>query len=187
MTTKLQIINNALLMVGAETISTLTDSSREARVASSVYDVTREDLLARNPWDFALGQVQLAQVATTPLFGFDHAYQLPVNPKALRIMRKNDPPNDYRIFEDKLYTDDNEVAIIFLFDPGEQNYPAYFIRLIEYELAKIFAFALMQDETQGQIFENLMARQMRVARSINAQNSPSTQIDSTEYSLTSVR
>jgi len=187
MASKLDIINNALLMVGAETIQTLTDSSREARVAAAIYDTTKEDIISRHPWNFSLGQAQLAQIAATPLFGFDHAYQLPVDPKAIRVIRKNTPRNDYRILEDKLYTDDNEVEILYQFDPGEQNYPAYFVRLFEYEIAKIFSFALMQDETQAQIFEGLMTKQMRAARTIDSQSSPSRELDSSEFVLTAVR
>jgi len=187
MTSKIEIINNALLLVGAETLQTLTDSSREARVAASVYDTTKEDIISRHPWNFSLGQVQLAQVAATPLFGFDHAYQLPVDPKAIRVIKKNTPRNDYRLLEDKLYTDDNQVEILYQFDPGEQNYPSYFRRLLEYELAKMFAFALMQDETQGQVFEGLMTRQMRAARTIDSQSSPSREMDASEFVLTAVR
>lgn len=187
MATQLSIINAALLMVGAEQISALTDSSREARVASSIYDTTIEDVLTRHPWTFSLGQIQLAQLTATPLFGYDHAYQLPTSPKALRIMRTKEYHNDYRIFEDKLYSNRDTVEIIYQFDPGEQNYPGYFARLLEMELAKLFAFALMQDETQGATFQALANEQMRRARFINSQDSPSVEINDREFALTAVR
>jgi len=187
MATKLSIINEALLMVGAETISSLKDSSREARVASAIYTTTVEDILSRHSWDFSLAQTTLAQLNASPLFGYKRAYQLPTDPKIIRIIRKNNPKNDYRVFKDKLYTNDDEVEIIYQFNPGEQNYPAYFVRALVLELAKIFAFSLMQDEEQGTIFANLGDTQMRRARHIDSQSSPSVQIDESEFALTRVR
>jgi hypothetical protein len=174
-------------MVGAETISTLEDASREARVASVIYSTTIEDILSRHPWNFALSQVSLARLAAEPLFGFEYAYQLPTDPKMLRLVRKNDPKNDYRIFEDKLYSDDNKVEIIYLFNPGEQNFPAYFVRALVLELCTLFAFSLMQDDTQGQIFTQLADTQMRRARNIDSQSEPSIAIGETEFALTNVR
>jgi len=131
--------------------------------------------------------VQLAQVAQKPLFGYDYAYQLPVDPKLIRIIRKNSPRNDYSILEDKLYTDDKTVEILYQFDPGEKNYPSYFVVLLEYEMAKKFAFSLMQDETQGQIFASESEKQQRIARNIDSQNNAPRKINPAEYLLTAAR
>ena len=187
MATQLSIINTALVLVGAETIASLEDSSREARVAGLVYDVTRDDILTRHLWVHTLGQAQLAELVATPLFGYSRAYQLPTDPKMLRLVRKNQPRNDYEIFEDKLYTDDSAVEIIYQFDPGESSDPAYLVRSMEYEFAKIFALSLLQDETQSQIFDRMAERQLKVARRLDSQNIPPKQIDDSEFVLTAVR
>jgi len=187
MPTQLGIINNALLMTGANTINTLSDSSREARVAAASYPTTLNDLISRHPWTFTLGQTRLAQLTQEPLFGFDHAYQLPVDPEVIRVIRKNNPTNDYQIYQDKLFTDDNEVEILYQFNPGEEAFPSYFARLVELENAKMFAFMLLQDETQAQIFERMAAQQMRAARNIDSQNDPPAGIDAAQFALTAVR
>ena len=187
MPTQLGIINNALLMVGANSINTLSDSSREARTAAAIYSTTLNDIISRHPWTFTLGQIKLAQLQQEPLFGFEHAYQLPVDPEVIRVIRKNNPASDYQIYQDKLFTNDNEVEILYQFNPGEEAFPAYFTRLVELELAKMFAFMLLQDETQAQVFDGLMTRQMRAARTIDSQNDPPAQIDAKQFALTAVR
>lgn len=187
MAKKISIINEAVLLVGATQISSLEDSSREALVAGSVYTTTYEELISCHPWTFSLNQVSLTRLVDDPLFGFDHAYQLPVDPKLIRLIRKNNPKNDYRLFEDKLYTDDDEVEIIYQFKPQEENLPSYFVRALVMELSKLFALSLIQDETQAQLFEGLAQRQVRKARNIDSQNQPSIAIDKNEFVLTSVR
>lgn len=187
MPSKISITNTALLLVGAEQINTFDDENREARVASAVYDVTKEAALSRHNWGFAIGQLQLAQLTNEPLFGFDHAYQLPTDPKMIRMLRKNSPQNDYRIFEDKLYTDDDEVEIIYLFDPGENDFPPYFTRALELELAKIFAVSVLQDETQANMFDQMSEREFKRARNIDSQNSPSQTLPKSEFVLNTTR
>jgi hypothetical protein len=184
---KISIINNALLLVGAETINSLDDTSREARVASAIYEVEKNTLLASYPWSFSLGQVALTRLVETPLFDYEYAYQLPTDPKRIRVIRKNNPSNDYRIFEDKLYSNDDAVEIIYQFDPGEDNLPDYVVSALQMSLSKLFALAIIQDETMAAGFEVMAEKALRKARNINAQENPTIQIDTREFALTAIR
>jgi hypothetical protein len=100
---------------------------------------------------------------------------------------KTDPNSRYRIFEDKLYCDNAEVNITYLFDPKEQNYPSFFISALVMELAKFYAAALIQDDTSIQIFTSLAEKELRKARNIDSQQQPPIGIDPQEFSITAIR
>ena len=187
MATQLSIINTALLLAGTNQITALDDETREARVAAATYTVTREDMLSRYPWDHATGQATLARLVATPLFGYSYAYQLPTDPKAIAILKKDNVPNNYKIYEDKLYSDNTTVNIDYVYDPGEANDPPYFTRLLEFALTEIYAFTLIQDESLGDSFEARKSKQLIVAKNIDAQNSPADQISENEFALTAIR
>ena len=96
MATEIDIINNALTKIGAATIATLSDSSREGRLANRTYNDLRDDVLRDYQWNFATKRFSIAANATAPLWEYDNAYTLPSD--FLRLTGLNNPSNyDYRI------------------------------------------------------------------------------------------
>lgn len=77
MSTQIQIINKALIKLGADTILSLSDNSKQARTMSAIYDSTRDRLLRRYNWRFAMVRTALAALATTPEWGYTYEYSLP--------------------------------------------------------------------------------------------------------------
>ena len=75
-TSKTDIANISLLMVGGDTITSFTQGTRESGVVQIMYPALLETML-RFPWNFATQRKKLAQSSTVPGFGFDHAYPLP--------------------------------------------------------------------------------------------------------------
>lgn len=189
MATDISICNSALVLIGADenAISTFEDATRPARVCSQLYPTTRGSMLSRHPWNFTLGQVQLAQIVDDPLFQYNHAYQLPTDPKMVRLIRTDTPGDDYRIFEDKLYTNFSVVNILYQFDPGEENYPDYFVRVLELRMAELLALALSQDESFSQVMAAKAFNAIKEARYIDSTNIPPQSMDDNVLALTSVR
>jgi hypothetical protein len=190
MTTDLGICNTGLYLVGADEINGFDDETREAKISSQLYDTTKKSCLQMHLWNFSLVYAELAktELSTDSAeydFGFKYQYQLPVD--YLRAVRKNEPTNDYRISRDKLYTNDDEVQLHYQYDVSEGSMPAYFVRYLELEMAKIYAAALLQDETQIEIWSSLSQEALRKAKTIDAQSEPSAQIDPRNFALTSVR
>lgn len=93
--TSTSISNRALQMLGAASILALTDSSREARQASTCYDACRRAELRAHVWNFSLRRGVLAPSATPPAFGFKFAFPLPVD--CLRVPLPNDFDLDWQI------------------------------------------------------------------------------------------
>lgn len=188
-TTDISICNSALVLVGADenAIITFDDTTREARICNQIYEITKDALISKHPWNFTLGLVQLSQLSSTPLFGWSYAYQLPTDPKVIRVIRTDTRGDNYQIFEDKLYSDFSAVKIIYQFDPGEENYPSYFIRALELRLAELLALALSQDESFSRELERKAFRAFKEARFIDSTNDPPSHIHDNNFALTSVR
>ena len=189
MATDISICNSALVLVGADenAINSFSDSTREARVCAQLYEVTKDTLISKRPWGFTLGQVELAKLVATPLFEYAVVYQLPVDPKLLRVIKTENPGEDYRVFEDKLYTNRTSMKILYQFDPGEENYPPYFVRALELRMAELLALALAQDETFSEGLGRLANRAYKNAAFTDSTNTPPLSIHDVNFALTSVR
>lgn len=185
MATDISICNAGLLMIGADEINSFDDETREARICSALYETTKDELLQSHPWLFTKQQVELAKTANTPILQYQYEYQIP--PGSLRILRKDTLANDYEVYQDKLLSDDDGVTIVHQIDPGEENYPSYFVRLLEFSMAEVLAASVAQDESLAQLFGNRKKEQMRKARGIDAQNQPNRRINENQLRLTAVR
>lgn len=83
-TSEVEIVNSALVKIGEETIVSLTENRRQARLANRQYPLKRDELLRSYRWNFAIRRTTLAPDATAPEFGFEKRFLLPFN--ALRVI-----------------------------------------------------------------------------------------------------
>ena len=73
--TKVDIASRALVMVGANPISSFTDNSTEALITNTLYEEVVESTLSECSWRFAMGQKQLSLLADAPTSRYEYAYQ----------------------------------------------------------------------------------------------------------------
>lgn len=184
MTTPLAICSAALLMIGADEISSFDEGSREAKLCANLYDTTRDELLQLYPWRFAVGQVQLARLTDSPLFGYRYAYQLPAD-----MLRLIGTDNDltYRVFENRLFSDASSLRITYLFRVSEARLPAYFVRTVELKMAEILAIALQEDLAKSRLLSDKADKQLIRARAIDAQQQTTAQLPEHNFLLSSAR
>lgn len=107
----------ALQRVGASRITSIDDGTEESNACAAIYDIVVEEVISAVAWSAATIRVALAQTTTTPVYGYDYEYQLPVDPKCLRVLEiEGDTSSsiDYRIEEDKLVCDETTVNIKYL-------------------------------------------------------------------------
>lgn len=185
MTTDVEICTTALLMIGADEINSFVDETREAKLCASLYPVFRDDMLQSHPWRFAIGQFELNKLVNVPLFGFANAFQLPAN--YLRLIGKDQPQFRHKIFEDKLYADANGVKISYQFAPNETTFPSYFVKLLEYELAKVLSVSLLEDEGKATLYERLYKDQLLKARNLDSQSDGEHGMPEHNFKLTAIR
>ena len=176
MVTETDIANVALIMVGEAKINTLTDNKKAARLAKSLYTVSRDEAFDMPvDWKFATARRQLAQLAVTPASGYDFQYTLPTDVR--RVMAQVEEDNDdiqfkwrREIFGDVAVLLTNETTafikyIVLITDTS--LYPAWFVRLIYLNMAVKLAQPLKQDDKKVQQFAQLLELAMIDAEQSN--------------------
>lgn len=166
------ICNSALIKVGASTIMSLTDASKNARLCNEQYEKVRDDLLRSHPWNFAIKRSKLARLAAAPTFQFTYAYQLPAN--WLRTISAYD--NDagaggviYRIEGRTLMADAEDLYLRYVGlveDPNDM--PVSFREALAWRLGADLSQAVTQSTTVQEAMLRGFDRAMVAARSIDA-------------------
>ena len=103
-TSVVQIVNNALVRIGANSITALTENSEAARAANVIYEQVRDATIRDHVWNFAVKRVQLAQDTETPAFEYSYQYALPSD--CLRVLQMQEKTMVYKIEGRKLLTDE---------------------------------------------------------------------------------
>ncbi len=168
----LDIANRALILVGANTISSFDEDSEEGRVSNSMYEDMIRTLLISSRWRFATKQATLNLLSDTPQGRYTRKYQLPSDYLMLHAITVNDLVIEYNVYEDEVYADTSEADVLiadYTFRTAEANFPSYFIMLAEYRLATILATALARDEQMASLFDVQTARLAQQAKTLDSQ------------------
>lgn len=125
MAAQVEICNRALLKLGADTITSLSEANVKARVMSALWDTCRKAELRKRNWNFALARASLAKLSTAPSWGFGNQFQLPTD--FLRIVQVSDvyvAPglNDYRDSDDSPYAVEGQTILTDFDDPLKIRY-----------------------------------------------------------------
>lgn len=165
---EVQICNNALIKLGADTITSLSDDTKPARLCNKMYSIVRDDLLRSHPWNFAIVRSGLAQLSATPAFGYSYQYQLPGD--CLRVLRIKDTNAEYRIEGRKLLTDENTVNLIYIKKVTDvTQFDANFADLVALKLASELAYNITNNASLSQGMVDLFERRLRRAKMNDAQ------------------
>lgn len=150
--TDIEICSNALIMLGAGTITAFTDDKPTADVCAVRYPMLREKLLTSFPWPFTIEQKALSQDAAAPLSRYSYQYSLPattIAPGIIAAYRSDadgEPPmKKYIINGTKLLTDENEVWIDHQVDRDEALWPTDFVDLMAHVLATDICLSVTSD------------------------------------------
>ena len=145
MASEVSICNRALAMLGASTITSLTDGSTEANVCNAVYADARDAILRAYPWACAIKRATLAQLSTAPVWGFTKAYSLPNDPHCLAVLDLKED-SKYRVEGRSLICNSDSATIKYvarITDPGQFD-PA-FVFALSCRISAEIAYALTQN------------------------------------------
>ena len=81
MASKIDLISNALILIGDTPINSLTGGSRRETVANNLYDNIVQNELTKYRWGFARRKAQISRLTDTPVDpnGWKSIYQLPTD------------------------------------------------------------------------------------------------------------
>jgi len=168
MASQIEIVSNAMILIGANPISSLTEGT-EGLVASALYENTYAALLASHSWRFATKQRQLSQLVEAPLKDYKYQYQLPSDIITMVRVQNN---TDYEIYGDKLYSDQPEIFIDYRYRVDETLLPAHYTLTLQFLLAAQFAIPVTDNATRGALMETLYEAQLKRAKYIDSSARP---------------
>jgi hypothetical protein len=178
--TDVDICARALVMIGAQPITSFSDGTTEAIVASNLYEDTVRDLLTRHRWRFASGQAQLSRRTDAPLDSWDAAYQLPANLLVLHDLTVNGYNVVYDRYQNLAYCNADAADVVvanYTFRAEEDLWPPYFISLVEVYLASLFAYAVANQIQTADYLDKKALRQLALARNIDSQEQTTRKMD----------
>ena len=180
----IDIASRALVLVGAEPITSFDSSSTEALVATNLYEDTVRATLSTARWRFATEQAVLNQLSDTPTGRFDIAHQLPSDLLVLHGVTVNDTLIEYTVYGDKVFSDSTSSDVLiadFTFRADEINFPSYFSLALQYTLASMFATSIARDDRLMQMMETKATMLMAKARNLDAQQQTTRKLSTSRF------
>lgn len=166
------ICNSALIKLGASTVMSLTDGSRNATLCHEQFDKLRDGLLRAHNWNFAIARTALAQLAAAPAFGFAYAYQLPADWLRTLTVHGDAAGRDAPVYRTEGRTLASDAPALYLRyvrrveDPNDMD--ASFREALAWQIAADLAIPITQSSTTfGEMRDGLRASLTR-ARSVDA-------------------
>ena len=166
-----EVVNLALIDLGADRITSLDDDNNRASLGATLYPQARDEVLRSHPWNSATARARLAALATAPAFGFAAQYQLPAD--CLRVLRVNDAEaEDLWKVEGRVLLCDLGAPLDILYvqrvtDPSGLD--PLLVSAIAAQLAMRLARALYQSDTMAESMRRIYVDRLREARSMDGQ------------------
>jgi len=166
------VCSRALILIGADPITSFDDGNNEALIASNMYEDIARASLVNARWRFATNQAILNRLSDSPTGRYDAAYQLPSGWLMTHAVTVNDYPIEYQTYGDKIYSNassTDQLVLDYTYRANEQDWPSYFTVAVEYELAIVFAIGLARDQGLAQLMQQQATLAMTKARNLDGQ------------------
>lgn len=174
------ICNEAMDLLGAATITALTENSKEARLCNRRFETVRDAVLRSHPWNAAIRRASLPQDSTGPAFGFTYQYTLPSDPYCLRVLSfwnsnvdsevaAYDSQVMFKIEGRKVLSNEGTCKITYLARVTDtEQYDSLLSSTIAHKLAAETAYAITGSTSVSQAMQQLYQSRLSEARSIDA-------------------
>ena len=187
MASVVDICNSALNLLGASTISALTDDSKNARLCNQRYESVRDRVFRSHAWNCLHKRVELAKNSTAPVIEYTNAYALPSD--CLRVLKVHNGTTDsiasdidYAVEGRKIKTDEGTVFLVYIgkiTDPNE--YDTYLVEALAAAIAADIAYAITNNATLANNYQNVADERLREARFVDATENSLGTVESNEF------
>ena len=167
MASTVDICNGALNQLGATTILSLTEDSKNARLCNSRFTQVRDAVFRSHPWNCLQKRVELAADTDAPAWGFSYAYTLPAD--CLRLLRILDYDSNYKVEGRKILSNTSSMKILYIgriTDPNE--YDELLRETLSAALGADIAFAVTSNNQTASNMYNLFQDKLRDARFVDS-------------------
>jgi hypothetical protein len=180
----IDVCSRALILIGAEPITSFDDGNNEALIASNMYEDIARSALVNTRWRFATNQAVLNRLSEAPTGRYDAAHQLPSGWLMTHAVTVNDYPIEYQTYGDKVYSNSaltDELVLDYTYRASEEDWPSYFTVAVEYELAVVFAIGLARDQGLAQLMTQQSALAMTKARNLDGQQQTTRKLTTNKF------
>lgn len=173
------IANMALILLGEETITSLADDTKRARLANARLFDTRDRVLRAHPWHCARARATLAKLVTPPAFGFESQFQLPVD--CLRVLKINQ--ERYQVEGRRILAGGDLLELLYIRrveDPTQldDSCKGVLAAALAIELAEPLVASTDKLRAMGELYE----ARLREARHVNALESQDQRFQADDWS-----
>lgn len=169
--TQVSISSNACLLLGAQPINAVEESSDRARLAASLYPTIRDATLRAFPWNCCLKRVALAPDAETPAFDWAYQFTLPSDFLKAIAVGEMGAEVEFRIEGRKLLSDTNPCYLLYVFlndNPG--TWDPGLVHVVTTAMAAAMAYPITQSAALQQTMEQKAAVVMKQAKAVDGQD-----------------
>ena len=173
------ICNEAMDFLGAATIASLTENSKEARLCARRFETVRDQVLRAYPWNCAIARAELAKDSEAPAFGFNSQFTLPTDPFCLRVISfwdRNvnsdvaayDTQIMFKVEGRKILTDEDTCRIVYISRLEDTElYDALLSSAMASKLAAEVAYAITGSNSVAQQMIAVYQSALKEARSMD--------------------
>ena len=167
MASVVDICNKALNQLGASTILTLTEDSKNARLCNARYIQIRDAVFRSHPFNCLQKRVELSSSTTTPAWGYSFQYDLPGD--CLRLLRILDYDSDHKVEGRSILSNNSSMKILYISRITDPNqYDELLRETISAALAADIAYAITSNNTTQQNMIALYQDKLRDARFVDS-------------------
>lgn len=167
MASVVDICNTALNQLGASTILTLTEDSKNARLCNARYTQIRDAVFRSHPFNCLQKRVEISSSTTTPAWGYSFQYDLPGD--CLRLLRILDYDSDHKVEGRSILSNNSSMKILYISRITDPNqYDELLRETISAALAADIAYAITSNNTTQQNMIALYQDKLRDARFVDS-------------------
>lgn len=171
MTSSVSICSNALLRLGANSISSFQDSTKTATLCSNLYPTVRDGLLRAHPWNCARKRVLLAPLSAAPAFDYPHQFQLPAD--WVRTIQIGPRGNAFTYTQEGrlILAFPSQLPLVYVFaNLNEATWDNSFVDTMTAAMTKVLALPITQSASAAQVMATEYDAVFKAAKSVNGQD-----------------
>ena len=182
MASKVDLANEALLMLGANSITSFTDNDSNAVLANRFFEGERDAVLRSHRWNCSIITTNLAALATAPIIDWLYKFTLPTDPYCLRVLDvrtvTGDIKLDHEIQGRELLTEESTVDITYIQRLEDTTlFDALLYQALVFRMAWKMAFPITRSHTVMSQMGTMYEAVVREARTIDSQEGTPEQIE----------
>jgi hypothetical protein len=161
------ICNGALNQLGATTILSLNEDSKNARLCNTRYSEVRDAVFRSHPWNCLQKRIEISSSTTVPAWGFSYQYDLPGD--CLRLLRILEYDSDHKVEGRSILSNSETMKILYISRVTDPNqYDELLRETLSSALGADIAYAITSNNTTSQNMITSYQEKLRDARFVDS-------------------